>query len=105
MGLPPSPQAALRRLVRRLPLQPALHSRVFADGDVEPEPRRARSRWGRKTVPGASMMLSRCDASASANESSICGKRRPNEHAVCRLREQFKSDAFEGAHDIDARLA
>ena len=41
MELPPPPQAALRRLIRCLPLQPALHSRVFADGDVEPQPRRA----------------------------------------------------------------
>jgi hypothetical protein len=30
---------------------------------------------------------------------------RPDEHAVCRLREQFQSDAFEGAHYIEPRLA
>ena len=40
-ALLPPPQAALRRLIRRLPLQPALHSSVLADGDVEPQPRRA----------------------------------------------------------------
>ena len=34
-----------------------------------------RSRCGRKTVPGASIMPSRCEFSASASESSICGKR------------------------------
>ena len=64
-----------------------------------------RSRCGRKTAPGASMMPSRCDASASGSESSMCGNLRPDEHAVRRLHEQFQSDAFEGADDIEARLS
>jgi hypothetical protein len=34
-----------------------------------------RSRWGRKIAPGASMMPSRCEASANVSESSICGNR------------------------------
>jgi len=34
-----------------------------------------RSRWGRKTAPGASMMPSRWAASASATASSTCGRR------------------------------
>ena len=74
MGLLPPPQAASRCLIRRLPLQPVLHSRVLTDGDVEPQPRRA-SEMGTKTVPGASMMPSRCDPSANTSELSICGKR------------------------------
>jgi len=34
-----------------------------------------RSRWGRKTVSGASIIPSRCASSASASESSIWGNR------------------------------
>jgi hypothetical protein len=34
-----------------------------------------RSRCGRNTAPGASMMPSRCEASASVSESSTCGNR------------------------------
>ena len=41
MGLPPSLQAALRRLYPPLPLQPALHAGVRADSNVEPQPQRA----------------------------------------------------------------
>jgi hypothetical protein len=29
----------------------------------------------------------------------------PDEHAICRLNVQFKSDALEGAHHIEARLS
>ena len=31
-------------------------------------------------------------------------KARPDEHAVCRLRKQFQTDALKGAHDIETRL-
>jgi hypothetical protein len=34
-------QGASGCLARRLPLQPTLHARILADGDVEPHPRRA----------------------------------------------------------------
>ena len=40
MGWPPSPQAALRRLVRRLPLQPAqlrVMNELSPGGDLPPE--------------------------------------------------------------------
>src|SRR5882757_582199 len=36
-----SPKGALCRLVRCLPLEPALHARVLAYGHIEPQPRRA----------------------------------------------------------------
>jgi hypothetical protein len=74
MELPPSPRAALRRLVGRLVPQPALITRVLADGHVERQPRRVLEMWAEDRA-GASMMPARSDASASASESSICGKR------------------------------
>jgi hypothetical protein len=52
--LPPPPQAALRRLARRVPLQPALHARVLADSDVEPHPRRALKMWTKDCARRAS---------------------------------------------------
>ena len=104
MGLPPSPQAALRRLARHLPLQPALHARVLAHGNIEPHPRRAlqmrtEHRARREHDAVALRRLRQGQRVVNMREA------RPNEHAVCRLREQFKSDAFEGAFDIDVRLA
>jgi hypothetical protein len=92
VGLLPPPQAALRRLIRRLPLQPALHSRVLADGDVEPQPRRApemgtEDRARREHDAVALRRLRQCQRVVDMREA------RPDEHAVCRLREQLKSDA------------
>ena len=64
-----------------------------------------RSRCGRNTAPGASMMPSRCEASASVSEILDMGESRPDEHAIRRLHEQLHPDALEGALDIETRLA
>ena len=66
---------------------------------------RRRSRCGRKTVPGASMTPSRCEASARASESSIWGKRAQTNMPSPGSAEQFQSDLLEGAYDIEPRLA
>ena len=80
MGLLPSPEAALRR---RLPLQPALHARVLADGNVEPQPRRALEmrtedcarRQHDAVSPLASMMRALSGKDTTLQASNLCRKR------------------------------
>jgi len=76
--VPSAPQTSCGRLhtaiAPDLPLQPALHAHIVTNCDVEPHPWRALEVRAEDRA-WRSMIPSRCDASASARESSICGKR------------------------------
>src|SRR6266404_1435411 len=98
------PRAASRRLVRCLPLQPALHARVLAYGDIEPHPWRALEM---RTEDRARREHDAVAMRGFRQRQRIVDMRepRPDEHAAVRFREQFQSDLLEGAHDIAPRLA
>jgi len=94
---------ALRRLFRCLPLQPALHARVLADGNIEPHPRRAlemrtEDRAGRQYNGVALRVFRQRQRVVDMRETG------PQEYTIYGLREQFQSNAFERTHDIEPRV-